>query len=129
MELHWIGVGTWKVPVDIFPETKAVSEEHLEAWNISNDNLYRENPEVLAALEREAMIQKMTSLIRDVPLTGYHQATDAKYEQKKALRSLLQDYRQQLLEAAEFMRAKGEAVPPNVEEAITHINNTLYHFL
>jgi pyridoxal biosynthesis lyase PdxS len=45
------------------------------------------------------------------------------------MRSLLQDYRQQLLEAAEFMRAKGEAIPPNLEEAITHINNTLYHFI
>jgi len=129
VELHWIGVGTWKVPVEIVPETKIVSEEHLEAWKISNDNLYRENPVVLDKIQKEAIIQKMIALIQDVPLTGYQKATDAENEQKMAMRTLLQDYRQQLLEAAEFMRAKGEAVPPNVEEAITHINNTLYRFI
>ena len=129
VELHWIGVGTWKVPVEIVPDTKVVAEEHLEAWKLSNMNLYREAPEILGRLEKEAIIQKIISLIQDVPIAGYQKAAGAETEQKKALRSLLQDYRQQLLEAAEFMRAKGEAVPPNVEEAITHINNTLYHFI
>ena len=129
VELHWIGVGTWKVPTEIVPETKIVPEEHLEAWKLSNENLYRENSEVLDRLEKEAIIQKMIALIQNVPITGHQRATGTENEQKKAMRSLLQDYRQQFLEAAEFMRAKGEAIPPNIEEAITHINNTLYHFI
>ena len=129
VELQWIGVGTWKVPVEIVPETKVVTEEHLDAWKLSNQNLYRENSEVLDRLEKEAIIQKMISLIQDVPIAGYHKVQRADEEQKKAMRSLLQDYRQQLLEAVEFMRVKGEAIPPNLEEAITHINNTLYHFI
>src|SRR6266508_1166069 len=129
VELHWIGVGTWKVPTEIVPETKIVPEEHLEAWKLSNENLYRENSEVLDKLEKEAIIQKMIALIQDVPITGYQKAIGPENEQKKAMRFLLQDYRQQLLEAAEFLRAKGEAIPPNLEEAITHINNTLYHFI
>ena len=45
------------------------------------------------------------------------------------MRLLLLAYHQQLLEAAEFMRAKGEAVPPNIEEAIAHINNMFGHFI
>ncbi len=129
VELHWIGVGTWKVPTEIVPETKIVPEEHLEAWKLSSENLYRENSEVLEKLEKEAIIQKMIALIQDVPITGYQKAIGPENEQKKAMRFLLQDYRQQLLEAAEFLRAKGEAIPPNLEEAITHINNTLYHFI
>jgi hypothetical protein len=129
VELHWIGVGTWKVPTEIVPETKIVPDEHLEAWKLSNENLYRENSEVLDKLEKEAIIQKMIVLIQDVPITGYLRVVGAENEQKKAMRSLIQDYRQQLLEAVEFMRAKGEAIPPNIEEAITHINNTLYHFI
>ena len=48
---------------------------------------------------------------------------------KTALRALLLAYHQQLLEAAEFMRAKGEAVPPHIEDAIAHINNMFGHFL
>jgi len=129
VELHWIGVGTWKVPTEIVPETKIVADEHLEAWKLSNENLYRENNEVLDKLEQEAIIQKMIALIQDVPITGYLRAKGAEIEQKKEMRSLLQDYRQQLLEAVEFMHAKGEAIPPTVEEALAHINNTLYHFI
>ena len=123
VELHWIGVGTWKTPIELIPE------EHLEAWKLSNENLYLENREVLEKLEKNAIIQKMITLIQDVPITWHRRATVTENEQKKAMRSLLEDYRQQLLEAAEFMRAKGEAIPPNIEEAITHINNTLYHFI
>ena len=129
VELHWIGVGTWKVPVEIVPETKIVPDEHLEAWKISNENLFRENSEVLNQLEKAAILQKMIALVQDVPIAGYQRVAGMESEEKKAMRSLLQDYRQQLLEAAEFMRAKGEAIPPNLEEAITHINNTLYHFI
>lgn len=123
VELHWIGVGTWKTPVEIVPE------KHLEAWKLSNENLYRESPEVLSKLEQEAILQKTISLIQDVPIAAYLQATNNESEQKKALRALLLSYHQQLLEAAEFMRAKGEAVPPNMEEAISHINNMFGHFL
>jgi pyridoxal biosynthesis lyase PdxS len=56
-------------------------------------------------------------------------ATMEEKEAKKAMRLLLLAYQQQLLEAAEFMRAKGEAIPPNIEEAIAHINNMFGHFL
>lgn len=123
VELHWIGVGTWKTPFDIIPE------KHLEAWKLSNDNLYRESDEVLHELEKEAIIQKTVSLIQDVPVAAYLKATSEDYEHKKAVRSLLLAYHQQLLETAEFMRAKGEAVPPNIEEAVAHINNMFGHFL
>jgi len=123
VELHWIGVGTWKTPVEIVPD------KHLEAWKLSNDNLYRESPEVLNKLERESIIQKMVTLIQEVPITAYMKATTEEKETKRAMRSLLLAYHQQLLEAAEFMRAKGEAVPPNIEEAVAHINNMFGHFL
>jgi len=33
VELHWIGVGTWKAPAGL------ILEKHLEAWKISNENL------------------------------------------------------------------------------------------
>jgi hypothetical protein len=123
VELHWIGVGTWKTPIEIVPE------KHLEAWKLSNENLYRESPEVLGGLEKDAIMQKLVTLIQDVPVVAYARATVDEKEQKKAMRQLLQAYQQQLLEAAEFMRAKGEAVPLNIEEAIAHINAILYHYI
>jgi hypothetical protein len=45
------------------------------------------------------------------------------------MRALLLAYHQQLIEASEFMQAKGEAVPPNIEDAIAHIKNMFGHFL
>jgi hypothetical protein len=123
VELHWIGVGTWKTPVEIVPE------RHLEAWKISNENLYRESPEMLSKLESEAILQKTIALIQDVPIAAHMQANDEEKDTKKVMRSLLLAYHQQLLEAAEFMREKGEAVPPHIEEAISHINNMFGHFL
>jgi hypothetical protein len=123
VELHWIGVGTWITPVELIPE------RHLEAWKLSNENLYRESDEVLRDLEKEAILQKTVSLIQDVPVAAYRTAAGEDPEHKKAVRALLLAYHQQLMEAAEFMRAKGEAVPPNIEEAVAHINNMFGHFL
>ena len=123
VELHWIGVGTWKTSVEIVPE------RHLEAWKLSNENLYRESPEELSKLENEAILQKTIMLIQDVPIVAQLKATTEEKDARKAMRLLLLAYQQQLLEAAEFMRAKGEAIPPNSEEAIAHINNMFGHFL
>ena len=123
VELHWIGVGTWKTPIEIVPE------KHLEAWKLSNENLYRESPDVLGKLEDEAILHKTITLIQDVPIAAHLKAITEEKEPKKAMRLLLLAYHQQLLEAAEFMRAKGEAVPPGIEEAIAHINNMFGHFL
>jgi hypothetical protein len=123
VELHWIGVGTWKTQVELVPD------KHLEAWKLSQENLYRESSHVLNKIEREAIMQKMVALIQDVPIAAYLKAVSDEKEQKKAMRSLLLAYQQQLLEVAEFMRAKGEAVPPNIEEAIAHINNMFGHFI
>jgi hypothetical protein len=72
VELHWIGVGTWKTP----PEIEIVPEKHLEAWKLSNENLYRESPDVLSKLETEAILQKTIALIQDVPIAAHMRAVD-----------------------------------------------------
>jgi hypothetical protein len=125
VELHWIGVGTWRTPPDI----EVVPEKHQEAWKISNDNLARESPEALNRLENEAILQKTIALIQDVPIAAHQRIIEEEKEPRKALRALLLAYHQQLLEAAEFMRAKGESVPPHIKDAIAHIDNTFGHFV
>lgn len=123
VELHWIGVGTWKTPVEIVPE------KHLEAWKLSNENLYRESQAALNKVENEAILHKTITMIQDVPIAAHLRASTEEKETNRVMRSLLLAYQQQLLEAAEFMRARGEAVPPNVEDAIAHINNLFGHFV
>lgn len=188
VELHWIGVGTWKVPIEIVPETKIVPEKHLEAWTLSQENLKNGNKDAMTKVEGEAILQKMEALINSVPLAVYHDITGstrqnkksakkrdgrqktedqtggedvllnaddsddkddavlkfilsrALQEEKKAstehkdtdhkhgMRSLLLGYRRQFTETVEFMKAKNEAVPQNIEAAIKHINDQIGHW-
>lgn len=123
VELHWIGVGTWKTPVELVPKN------HLEAWKLSNENIYRESPEALNQLEQDAILNKTIALIQEVPIAAYLDTTSDEKDSKKVMRTLLLAYHQQLIEAVEFMRDRGEAVPPHIEEAISHINNMFGHYI
>ena len=184
VELHWIGVGTWKTPVQIVPE------RHLEAWQLSQENMKKSNDEALKKTEAEAIIEKLEALIRSVPLDAYEEINgtggrQAKRRSKRdlgkldllkdttgktaditftdpdmnadsaeelfnsfmilravqgqgrrssysseyydvdhdsAMKTLLLEYRKQLVEAVEFMKARNETVSPKIEEAIRHIN-------
>ena len=191
VELRWIGVGTWKTP----PEIDSVSEKHLEAWKISQDNLKAGNQESMNKAESEATLQKMEALIQNVPIATYHdiigafkkpfnkkqqtrrqehrpkqkdrdaeedllfseeellemfqgplmiddltkrfnekieaasekklKGAEKESDHRVEMRHLLMEYRNQLSEAAQFMKAKGETVPPIIVEAINYINNQM----
>jgi hypothetical protein len=180
VELHWIGVGTWKTPVDLIPE------KHLEAWKLSQENAKNESKFVMGRVEEEAMIHKFQTLIRAVPIGVYDEVMNsAKYSKKSprklepkapitpspakdkmlsdeeieemaiasfmfkafsdstlststyelsdaenlaAMRTILQEYRKQLVEAIEFMKARNEAVPQKIEDAVKHIDNQTVHW-
>lgn len=182
VELHWIGVGTWKTRVQIVPE------KHLEAWKLSQENIKNSSDEALKKTEAEAILEKMEALIRRVPLDAYEEINGSGGRSSKrrakrdlgkldllkdtpgktmdltlpdpgpkeesaedfinslmilqavqgrkssyssdyydldhdgAMKMLLLEYRKQLIEAVEFMKARNETVPPKIEEAIKHIN-------
>lgn len=178
VELHWIGIGTWKTP----PGLNMVPEKHLEAWKQSQENLKNGSDEAMKKAEKEAMLQRFEALIRSVPLESYeeltgsgsqsgmyskrdhkrkdstrkgethsgaddkesdgevedmlsslmilrslrdrksHSSSSQEYDHNDAMRQLVIEYRKQLLEAVEFMKAKNEAVPPVIEEAIKHLD-------
>jgi len=67
VELHWIGVGTWKTP----PEIEIVSEKHLEAWKLSQDNIKAGGAEAMNKAEGDAILGKMVSLIQKTPIEAY----------------------------------------------------------
>jgi hypothetical protein len=79
VELHWIGVGTWKSPIELIPE------KHLEAWKISQENMNNDSPSVMKGTEDKARIEKMVVLINAVPLAAYHDLTSGyKYSKKSS---------------------------------------------
>ena len=110
VELFWIGSGTWRVPTEIFPETGIVPQQHIEAWKISRENLGKSNGISSGYFEREATVQKFVTLIQEVPVAR-HVSAITKTDRENLMCLLLDAYRSQLIQAAEFMKAKGQAVP------------------
>ncbi len=188
VELQWIGVGTWQIPLEI----DIVSEKHLEAWELSQKNMKAGSPDAMSKAESEAILGKMADLIQDVPINAFQEivgtkkqfnkkqmvkkqdkkvkdidfdddillddddmlemlsdnlmisdltkrfndriaaATGQKFkdsdkdtDQRAGMRELLLEYRKELLEAVQFMKAKNETVPVVIEEAIKYINNQM----
>src|SRR4030095_759675 len=80
VELHWIGVGTWKTPIEFVPE------RHLEAWKLSQENAKNESKGALEKVEEKAIIQKLHTLIDTVPIEVYHDILNTAKHTKKNVR-------------------------------------------
>lgn len=113
MDLHWIGVGTWKIPDEIANES--INDQHLEAWRINRENALKSDPKSLEALEDAAFLKEKLRLIQNVPLAA-HRQNQMKYADKRKLtEALLLAYWEQLGEALETYYKK-DTRPDELEE-------------
>jgi len=97
MELHWIGVGTWKMPNELSQEL--IKDQHLEAWRLSRENAERSEPEAVESIAEEAYVTEKLRLIQDVPLAA-QQKNQARYTDKPVLvDALLRDFWEQVGDA------------------------------
>jgi hypothetical protein len=124
VELYWIGTGTWMVPTEIVPETRIIPPQYIEAWRISRENLEKGSGIATGYYEKEAAIQKFVSLIQEIPISR-HASAITRAERESMMKFLLDQYRSQLIQTAEFMRARGKKVPEVVVEAIKCLNTAL----
>lgn len=101
LELHWIGVGTWKIADEIASEI--INGRHIEAWRISRENATRSNPQAIRALIENSLVDEKVRLIQNVPLATHHNNLyNNLYNQPsgdKIVRAFLMDYWEQLGEA------------------------------
>jgi hypothetical protein len=101
LELHWIGVGTWKIADEIASEI--INGRHIEAWRISRENAARSNPLAIKALVENSLVDEKVRLIQNVPLASHHNNLyNNVYNQPfgdKIVRAFLMDYWEQLGEA------------------------------
>ena len=121
VELHWVGVGTWKTPNEIVPG------KHLEAWRISRENIARGNPTALDILRQEARLQQIIRLIQTAPLERFNQTSGDEHQHR--VKDLLIAYRQQLIEAVELLRKSKKPIPTSIPRAIERIGNVIAHWL
>jgi hypothetical protein len=105
MELHWIGVGTWRMPDESSEE--AVSAKHIEAWRMNRENAERVQARALELVTEEALLDHKLRLIQEVPLAT-HPKNRARYSDKIVLMEcLLQDFWEQLGDALDISYRAG----------------------
>jgi hypothetical protein len=121
VELHWVGVGTWRTPSEIVPE------KHLEAWRLSCENLARSSEAALNELKEEARLQQLIRLVQGVPLAHFQK--NSGQEHRHRAQGLLVAYRQQLLEAIALLEKSKKPIPGSIRLAIKYIEDALGHWL
>jgi hypothetical protein len=113
LELHWIGVGTWKMPDEASEAT--VSGKNVDAWRLSRENAQRSNPEALESVTQSALGEHKLRLIQEVPIAR-HERNRARYTDKLVLMEcLLQDFWEQLGDALDIHYRNGSP-PGDVQE-------------
>lgn len=121
VELGWIGVGTWKMPNRITDEI--ITGKHLEAWQLSRENLARGSDTEIKELRQEAQLQQTLRLIQSTPLARFQK--NAGREHKDTIQDLLIAYREQLIETVDLLTKSNKLVPTSVRAGIQHIEDVL----
>ncbi len=124
VELYWIGIGTWRAPVEIFPETRIIPEQHIDAWKLSIENLKKQFKISKGKFRDEAIVQEFSTLIQEIPAAKPLVASTPA-ENTEAMKELLNAYRLQLIQAVEFMRAKDRKIPEIIVQAVDCLNGVL----
>ena len=125
LELHWVGIGTWKMPTKITDEV--ITGKHLDAWRLSSENLVRGSQEAIQDLRQETRLQQIIRQIQDIPLARFQNSSTEKYRHR--VQDLLVAYRQQLIEAMELLRKSNKVVPRSITRAIEYLSNVIAHWV
>jgi len=116
LELHWIGVGTWKVPEA--SKGAVVDEKHLQAWRMNRENAERSGRMALEAVAGTALLDAKLRLLQEVPISS-HQKNQQRYSERNVLvECMLQDFWGQLGDALDVYY-RNEIYSPEVE-ALEH---------
>ncbi len=138
LELVWIDVGTWKTPDVIVPE------RHFQAWLISNKNALEGSPRAIKNEQKKAFLEKTIKMIRNIPIERYRKissSTIRPIRPRQITGSIVNGYREQLIEAKEFMEKELQKTTHQtevrrnlavLEQAIAHLDDILrsggYHW-
>ncbi|HUI88728.1 MAG TPA: hypothetical protein VLX61_08360 [Anaerolineales bacterium] len=121
MDLHWIGVGTWKATNDV------IDVRHLEAWRLNLDNAMRSSNEALEQAMEDAYLTEKLRLIKNVPLDSYKECRANLIEKEKCIEALLQNFWEQMgnvLESYYASHVQNDDVD-QLEKAILRIEKLL----
>jgi hypothetical protein len=125
LELHWIGVGTWKLPEASLGA--AVNEKQLEAWRMNRENRQRSDVHALDSVAEDAELEGTLLLLEEVPIAS-HERNLKRYSDRGVLTEcLLQDFWAQLGEALDIYYQQEPDSPKLqvLEQAVLRIEDLL----
>lgn len=121
LQLDWIDIGTWETPA----EFKKVSEEHLDAWQLSIENMSRGNKEAIETVEKDAILQRVIELVQDVLLFNRPENQSApRLRDADPAKRLLVAYYTQINEERELLiknKSGSKAFIAEIDSVITYI--------
>jgi hypothetical protein len=123
VDLHWIGVGTWKIPDKIAGEI--VSGQHVQAWEINRENAQRGSKEALEEVFMDSFVAGKAKLIQEVPLSIYLENEKAK--KRNIGREILTAYWELLGQAADIYYNAGDSLPRELKQGLKKIENVLFN--
>ena len=125
LELHWIGVGTWKVPDE--QSEDAVTAKHIEAWRLNRENSERLHSQALEHVAQDALLEQKLRMIQETPLAR-HARNQERYSDKTVLMEcLLQDFLEQMGDALDIHYRSGTPSTEleELEQAVTYLEQLL----
>jgi len=122
VDLHWIGVGTWKIPDKIASDI--ISGQHIQAWQLNRENILRGGEDSLKSVFNDTYLDQKLHLIQNVPLAAYK--LNEKEKNKKGVRALMMAYWDLLGEAADIYYNASDPLPRELEEAIKKVEDIIF---
>lgn len=120
------------VPLEVYEEiTESGSQSGMYSQKGPRKKDFTKKSDGTAATDGKESDEEMGDMLNSLMILSSlrgrkSSSTDNQdYDHKDAMKQLVIEYRKQLLEAVEFMKAKNEAVPPVIEEAIRHLDSQL----
>jgi hypothetical protein len=86
VQLEWINVGTWTTQEPVF------LAQHVEAWQLTSQNLVRRSPEALAELRNQARVLEIRRLLQEVPGMTYSRLVAGGATNEETLIAMLREY-------------------------------------
>lgn len=117
--LEWIDVGTWNPPQDL------VSSRNQEAFHISNENITRGHPRVLAGIRSQSRINEIIRLNRIHPIAYFQEYYHKNYSKQDIIIATIKDYRSLLQLVRDQYLQSGKKVPTSLANALNIINQYL----
>ena len=119
IELDWIDIGTWDLPEN----AKKIAEQHLDAWQLSLENLGKRSPKAMSKFEKESQVKILKELTQEIIFS--FQTNRNSPDELETINKLLEIYLQKLASAQETSRKLKGKASILLSKAIRHLSKLL----